>query len=1812
MDQFEGKVQEFQGKTKARIRDIVHEKFVKSQFVRKVVTDAFPVEVKVATTTPRFINRPKLQELQSPSSKIDHKREYLSIFDDYSYEKNHISTRPAAEPLKRKHINWRNELREYDSLPSISILKTKNKDPTSDHISSHNLLLDSDLDTMNSCDNDSSFLIDADTDDQTVVISNNNIGNSSFTFYTQQNHDKYFGDNSKLDFYDRYHSMTNQLNTLGLPSMQMHTNQTGLRHERTRDKVYPIDDSQSLLSRSVDGKSRFSKSVSFKSIGKSKAKSSIIGGDSHTALGNELQIWSHNSSVILKRIDEELLTHRASQVRSNANDNSHSHEDKDAHALGHTSVVSAVSNTSHSYNLNELDKCLQLILPDSELAELLQLQVQTSLTPSPRSKYAAACIRDGLAPLPSLILRKSYSKDLKFAHFRIGDTMGNILAESLSELPVVESIDLTDNMLTQSSLPNLLKSAFSIKALKEINLSQNIIDSNVCFHISQFLSNAKYLPFEKLSLSSCGISIVGFERIFHSINSNLIELDISNNLRGSGESLSALSATSLSSSSSSSSSISPSHSIENAANNINNIGLKNNNYSNSSDPFHIVKNLPGQTIGNFLTSNACQLKVLNISWNSIRFTNACKLAAKIPQNSTLTHLDLSDNGLGNEAGIILGSGLANNKTLSTLLLGGNDIHGSGCFVICNSLYEHKSMRSLVLDNNPIGESGITVVIFLCSSLGTRINITTRNCNISIKDDKISKLINLQKITGHYNFYLHDPLQYALACFVVKYVAYHSNITIAHCFYYPRDELSHEDRRFLSPYSDKKEKPRKSTKNKKQTGDDGSAGDKTKTEVRPTSAKFDMHQFILPLVAVESKKLELHEEEKKIWNELEVLRNASSDAEMCEKLFIESDVDNSGELDAHELAGVLVNLGLATKVGAPSLVQEMMDVYDVDGSGLIEFQEFKAYIQSQHTEAVARMREITTIPIHVCIQDETTNSQALAVNVQPYTPPSQGILKLIVVEKLVTKSRCHVISKFDMENIINLGSQSKGLINDDKLLLLLGLKYSKLRHREAIKLFGIIYHQVGDLSKSVALILPLLYDFDDSRIFISKITHGDQLTINKIKKMMGNHVNPILGVVNGFYSLDLGHEMHRDCFFRLLLCSTRINSSRQQHVAIGRSMVRDLSLLHVPEDEDFMISIGDTSQHQNWSCFRNEIFNGKKMTINIEDYADHIPEGGIIEFDFVTCLKPSISEPCISDKTFINLLSNICLLNPNCENKGFDKLKYFKEKHYDIIHSYLHNSIKVSKIRKLCDDFYDNLKIRSVHQQYEEKNITKAATPRNRRAGHTPDKNAKGNGRSSFKNPTLSPQKIEKELQVISSEQENEDEDMILADDLGRLEDLVLTNFSQNQISKYFHLTEQKSSNARMKGFTKIATADHADVAFELFQNESKKKNRKELPKKDNNSTSAPSTANAVGQPKIEYGDLEATYASNSMEINPKQETIAQYRTFLFAFLVDKNHNIPTYYMAAYFFKLIKDTFFNFNLKSRHLAVIVQCFRTRHGGTVKSKIFGSFIVDLVVSLFGCINDVHNFDIVLSSLTSLENACVICRIGVLNIFNPMNFGNYLEFNLNRTEERIASKILLYLASLEKSLQISYSSSQHRPDSALPSVQGSQPSFGTSSADEDDDNVSRVSSLMSKSGDGTDSESENDRGQKEVDTKLRVLEQILSSKDPVPLIEEALQIFMNENTLPTEGILCAQSNAPKDPDESDADHVNIFARNAMLQLVLHDADRLFIEDLEENIAQLENSSRLIFQHIHENSKLWNEYLVPGCLGASVNESTDHLPEN
>ena len=107
-------------------------------------------------------------------------------------------------------------------------------------------------------------------------------------------------------------------------------------------------------------------------------------------------------------------------------------------------------------------------------------------------------------------------------------------------------------------------------------------------------------------------------------------------------------------------------------------------------------------------------------------------------------------------------------------------------------------------------------------------------------------------------------------------------------------------------------------------------------------------------------------------------------------------------------------------------------------------------------------------------------------------------------------------------------------------------------------------------------------------------------------------------------------------------------------------------------------------------------------------------------------------------------------------------------------------------------------------------------------------------------------------------------------------------------------------------------------------------------------------------------------------------------------------------------EVLQDVLSRSFLMSRHIAIIIDCFRP-FGEQKATAYFGTYNVELVITFFDKIIDMHNFDVVLNRLTAFEVACLYCRLGILSIYNPAKPEGGWELNMSRWYVRTTQTML-----------------------------------------------------------------------------------------------------------------------------------------------------------------------------------------------------------
>jgi hypothetical protein len=120
-----------------------------------------------------------------------------------------------------------------------------------------------------------------------------------------------------------------------------------------------------------------------------------------------------------------------------------------------------------------------------------------------------------------------------------------------------------------------------------------------------------------------------------------------------------------------------------------------------------------------------------------------------------------------------------------------------------------------------------------------------------------------------------------------------------------------------------------------------------------------------------------DKERQIVENLRKAQAAAENTRIAIKIFKEMDQDGSGELDKHELSALLSSLGIEMD---PKRLDDVMNTYDLDGSGKIELNEFLFFLQSKREESASRLQDILSAPIYTL---EGSNEQVCYIHINTY-------------------------------------------------------------------------------------------------------------------------------------------------------------------------------------------------------------------------------------------------------------------------------------------------------------------------------------------------------------------------------------------------------------------------------------------------------------------------------------------------------------------------------------------------------------------------------------------------------------------------------------------------------------------------------------------------------------------------------------------------------------------------------------------------------------------------------------------------------------
>lgn len=266
---------------------------------------------------------------------------------------------------------------------------------------------------------------------------------------------------------------------------------------------------------------------------------------------------------------------------------------------------------------------------------------------SPTSIYIAKCQKLQLIPEP-LIAKALASRNgtLDLTSYGVGDQLVKAVAESLSQMDDITTINLKGNRLSDKGVKDLLRK-IQTRTIKHLDLSENQLGFKATLRIADFMKDPSLHLYE-LNLENNQLQDRAVQRLVRAL------------LVGNGV----------------------------AKLNLTRCGISNRSAAALSE----------------LLKCSMSLRELYLGWNKIRGAGAVAFAQGLQRCDSLRTLDLSWNAFGSVTGgtnaaIALAEALSNNETLVHLDISYNRLRESDCKVLSSCLENNHTLLGLHLAGN---------------------------------------------------------------------------------------------------------------------------------------------------------------------------------------------------------------------------------------------------------------------------------------------------------------------------------------------------------------------------------------------------------------------------------------------------------------------------------------------------------------------------------------------------------------------------------------------------------------------------------------------------------------------------------------------------------------------------------------------------------------------------------------------------------------------------------------------------------------------------------------------------------------------------------------------------------------------------------------------------------------------------------------------------------------------------------------------------------------------------------------------------------
>ena len=855
---------------------------------------------------------------------------------------------------------------------------------------------------------------------------------------------------------------------------------------------------------------------------------------------------------------------------------------------------------------------------------------------SPRTKYMNKVIQDGLLPLPLLLRKEKEPKGIFLGHKGVGDANMLPVIHVLENLPTVETIDFSDNRLTDESLMPLALKLTKLQNLTSLNLSDNKIDDSSQV-IMDYLRN-KDCKLKSLYLDAADVDDNECCNLAQAIleNESIEILSLRNNLIGKDELL-----------------------------NVVNPDLE----------------TGGEALGEMLCHNQT-ITELDVSWNFIRLDSACQLADSLLLNNTLVTLKLAYNAFGDLPTQYLGKALKENRTMKYIDMSYNSITPRSATVLANALIHNDVLETLILDGNTLGEVGAQAVVGAVqrsSNERRNLNVSFFNCDCKMLCPDV---FNATNPSGTHTLDLSEPYgqmvceeiiylaNYRAGCVLnsIKYRPVGSSTFKTITLQRPVPETAKFQRKCIATQKEfakllldivenriKKYLPEVKEESANNEDDLAQKGSSRSLKTKRSAVKIPVivrrrsgqisesdsddedtpdHDEVMRLKAAELCKTILEQFDlfpddslhlsivDEMLLQIEKKMNETQRRSQYKEDFIFSalyhlffaifelnDTDKSGDMDLEEFLNCILCLGVEfERKYAKKLIRD----FDVDKSGFIDNQEF----------AMIMVNEF-------CRLDVSRDELCDVSTKKPWVIPTSGTVIMDV------HYQCELPSIYDVshdEGIMGVIKSIREVPEEEQREIIFQnattSPYFFMSAQQALMLF----EEMGKHNESrldvLARVLPQLVSPEQCNRFIDSVLNANDKFALRVK--MGQSYNVFMGLYSGHYTFDLKHSQ-----------------KRQEGRALSAVWAEEMMYMRKHKC--------DTSQRGNYSNFRNETYGGIPTVITSNWFAG-CPTSGKLRLDYISTVKPKSGCWPLSTKRFNSLKNMLGLENIMGVYKNFEMQK----------------------------------------------------------------------------------------------------------------------------------------------------------------------------------------------------------------------------------------------------------------------------------------------------------------------------------------------------------------------------------------------------------------------------------------------------------------------------------------------------------------------------------------------------------------------------